>query len=123
MNKFIINPKLNKIRLEFLPCFGEMEEVVDVERVVAVVLGDRTGGWCLPRWRQKVAGQNSGGSHRVGGKKKKKKALWIFLFFYFFGVLESCLFTWMTTHKEYLAEIICWKRSLSQWKFNTHNIT
>ena len=51
MNKFIISPKPNKIRLEVLPCFElkrEMEEVVDVERVVAMVLGSRTGGWSLP---------------------------------------------------------------------------
>ena len=47
MNKFIINPKLNKIMLEFLPCFelkGEIEEVVDVESVVAAWLAVE-GGW------------------------------------------------------------------------------
>ena len=100
MNKFIIKPKLNKIRLDFLPCFefkGEMGEVVDVERVVAVVLGGRIGGWWLPGRRQKVAGQNSRGQPWGGGEEEEEsleeaeESLVIFLF-----VFESCLVTWMT---------------------------
>ena len=102
MNKFAINPKLNKIRLEFLPCFelkGEMEEVVDVERVVVVVLGGRTGGWWMPGWRQKAAGQDSGGQPWGGGEEEEQSIVIFFLFMF-----ESCLITWMTMLKEYLAE-------------------
>ena len=49
-----------------------MEEAVDVERVVAVVLGGRTGGWSLPGWQQKVADQNSGGQPWGGGEEEEE---------------------------------------------------